>query len=132
VLIRKAGKLPPPTISVTKPKSHITSTFKGSETGLIEMEQNAIPSGARVVVVDDVLASGETLCATLQLLQKASVGAESVSIIVVAEFPVHRARELLRQRGFGRCHLQSLMVFNGVLDEDSGEINTHSTIGQER
>jgi adenine/guanine phosphoribosyltransferase-like PRPP-binding protein len=74
----------------------------------IEMERDVVPRGASVVVVDDVLSTGETLCAVLQLLDEASIGAEDVSIMVVAEFPVHHGRELLRQRGFGRikktCH----------------------------
>jgi adenine/guanine phosphoribosyltransferase-like PRPP-binding protein len=40
--------------------------------------------------------TGETLCAVLQLLDKAGIGAEDVSIVVVAEFPVQRGREPLR------------------------------------
>jgi adenine/guanine phosphoribosyltransferase-like PRPP-binding protein len=66
------------------------------------------------VVVDDVLATGETLCAVLQLLDEAGIGAEHVSIMVVAEFPVHRGREMLRQRGFSGIHIQSLLVFGGA------------------
>mgnify|MGYP006902571800 FL=1 len=34
--------------------------------------------------------------------------------MVVAEFPVHRGRELLRQRGFGGVNIQSLLVFGGA------------------
>ncbi|CAG8904754.1 unnamed protein product [Penicillium nalgiovense] len=78
------------------------------------MERNLIPSGASVVVVDDVLATGKTLCAVLDLLDKANVGAKDVSILVVAEFPVHRGRELLRQRGYGGVDVQSLLVFGGA------------------
>lgn len=44
-------------------------------------------AGSPVLVVDDVLASGEMLCAVLELLCKAGVGAGDVSIMVVAEFP---------------------------------------------
>ncbi|KAJ5595098.1 uncharacterized protein N7459_001306 [Penicillium hispanicum] len=114
-LIRDAGKLPPPTISVAKPTSHISSS-DSSNLGEkeIEMECNLIPRGASVVVVDDVLATGQTLCAVLQLLDEAGIGAEDISIIVVAEFPVHRGRELLRRHGFGRVNLQSLLVFDGA------------------
>ena len=115
VLIREAGKLPPPTVSVIKPPSHISSlTFNSLKEERIEMERDAVPRGASVVVVDDVLATGETLCAVLQLLDEAGISAKAVSIMVVAEFPVHRGRELLRQRGFGRVHIQSLLVFDGV------------------
>ena len=115
VLIREAGKLPPPTVSVIKPPSHISSlTFNSLKEKRIEMERDAVPRGASVVVVDDVLATGETLCAVLQLLDEAGIDAKDVSIMVVAEFPVHSGRELLRQRGFGRIHIQSLLVFDGA------------------
>ncbi|KAL2699550.1 hypothetical protein AAEP93_009525 [Penicillium crustosum] len=67
--------------------------------------------GASVVVVDDVLATGNTLCAVLQLLSE--VGIADVSIMVVAEFPVHRGRQLLHQHGFG-VNIQSLLVFDGA------------------
>ncbi|KAL4868422.1 hypothetical protein BDV12DRAFT_209237 [Aspergillus spectabilis] len=111
-LIREAGKLPLPIISVPKPTSHISSAPSHSkEERRFEMEQDLIPRGASVVVVDDVLATGETLCAVLQLLEESRVDAGDVSVLVVAEFPVHRGRALLRQRGFGRTKIQSLLVF---------------------
>ncbi|MCJ1409906.1 hypothetical protein MMC19_003990 [Ptychographa xylographoides] len=115
VLIREAGKLSPPTISVIKPRSYISSlASNNSKEQRIEMERDVVPKGGSVVVVDDVLSTGETLCAVLQLLNKADIDAEDVCIMVVAEFPVHRGRELLRQRGFGRINIQSLLVFGGA------------------
>ncbi|ROW08213.1 hypothetical protein VMCG_03082 [Cytospora schulzeri] len=115
--IREAGKLPPPTISVTKASSYISSLAPNdsndSNEKRIEMGRDVVPRGASVVVVDDVLSTGETLCAILELLSKAGIGAEDVSIMVVAEFPVHRGRELLRRRGFGSISVQSLLVFGG-------------------
>ena len=115
VLIREAGKLPPPTVSVSKPPSHVSSLESNDSKGKrIEMERDVVPRGASVVVVDDVLSTGETLCAVLQLLNEAGIGAEDTSIMVVAEFPVHRGRQLLRQRGFGRINIQSLLVFDGA------------------
>ena len=115
VLIREAGKLPPPTVSVIKPMSHISSlASNGSKEKRIEMERDVVPRGASVVVVDDVLSTGETLCAVLELLHEAGISAEDVKIMVVAEFPVHRGRELLRQHGFARTNIQSLLVFGGV------------------
>ncbi|KAH8175242.1 phosphoribosyl transferase domain-containing protein [Sarocladium implicatum] len=115
-LIRKAGKLPPPTLSVTKSSSYISSsaTRGSSSNKRIEIGWDAIPQDATVVVVDDVLASGNTLCAVLQLLREAGLEAENVKVMVVAEFPVHRGRELLRQRGFGGVTIQSLLVFGGA------------------
>lgn len=115
VLIREAGKLPPPTVSVIKPSSHISSLASdNSEEKRIEMERDAVPRGTSVVVVDDVLSTGETLCAVLQLLHEAGIRAEDVSIMVVVEFPVQRGREMLRQRGFGRINIQSLLIFGGA------------------
>ncbi|KAL1639139.1 hypothetical protein SLS58_008226 [Diplodia intermedia] len=106
VLVRDAGKLPPPTVSVAKPRSHISSLAASDGEGeeRIEMERDVLPRRARVVVVDDVLASGETLCAVLRLLGEAGVGPEAVAgVLVVAEFP-----------GFGAVGVQSLLVFDGA------------------
>ena len=121
-LIRQAGKLAPPTASTEKPPSFISSVMsrggggpaaRGAEK-TFEMDLGVLRAGASVVVVDDVLATGRTLCAVLQLLEKAGVGAENVSILVVAEFPVHRGRERLRKGGYGRAHVHSLLVFDGA------------------
>jgi adenine/guanine phosphoribosyltransferase-like PRPP-binding protein len=115
VLIREAGKLPLPTVSIIKPSLHISSlASNNSKEKRIEMERDVVHRGLLVVVVDDVLSTGETLCAVLQLLDKAGIGAEDISIMVVAEFPVQRGRELLRQCGFGRINIQSLLIFGGA------------------
>ncbi|KAG9238388.1 hypothetical protein BJ875DRAFT_532309 [Amylocarpus encephaloides] len=113
-LIREAGKLPPPTLSVRKSPSYISSSAS-NESGekRIEIGRDVVPRGASVVVVDDVLATGKTLCAVLQLLDEAGIGAADVSVMVVAEFPIHRGRERLRQRGFGRVNIQSLLILGG-------------------
>ena len=78
------------------------------------MNPDAISPTASVVVVDDVLATGRTLLAILQLLRKAGISAENVSVLVVAEFPIHRGRALLRRSGFGVVRVQSLLVFGGA------------------
>jgi adenine phosphoribosyltransferase/phosphomevalonate kinase len=115
VLIREAGKLPPPTVSAVKAPSHISSSASHHDPkASIEMDRDAVPKGAAVLVVDDVLATGRTLCAVLRLLAEAGVGPEDVSVMVVAEFPVHRGRELLRREGFGRVSVQSLLIFGGA------------------
>ncbi|KAI8962744.1 phosphoribosyl transferase domain protein [Daldinia sp. FL1419] len=114
-LIREAGKLPPPTIAVAKSSSHIsTSTASSTTEKMIELERDVIPKGASVVVVDDVLATGETLLAILRLLDKAGISAEDISVMVVAEFPKHRGREKLRQHGFGKVNIQNLLVYDGM------------------
>ncbi len=108
-LIRDAGKLPPPTISVSKSSSYISSSGSTQEK-TVKMGTDAVRKGGSVVIVDDVLASGETLCTVLKLLGDAGIGAENVSVMVVAELPVHRGRELSRQLDFGRVKVQSLVV----------------------
>jgi adenine phosphoribosyltransferase len=114
-LIREAGKLPPPTISVSRSASHISSSLSVSESKEknIEIGLDTIPTGASVVVVDDVLATGNTMSAVLQLLDKTNACAD-VKVLVVAEFPFHCGRNLVKQSGYGGVHVQSLLVFEGV------------------
>jgi adenine phosphoribosyltransferase len=113
VLVREGGKLPPPIVSVSKPRSFISSTAN-TDNRRLEMERDAILSPGVVVVVDDVLASGATLCAVLQLLEQVGISAENINTMVVAEFPVHRGREVLRENGFGKVGVQSLLIFDGA------------------
>ncbi|KAF5532238.1 adenine phosphoribosyltransferase [Fusarium mexicanum] len=114
-LIRETGKLPPPTVSVKKPSSHISDSGSNDLGGKrIEISRGLIPRGASVVIIDDVLATGKTLCAVLQLLAEAGISNENISIMVIAEFPVHHGRELLYHRGFGGISIESLLVFDGV------------------
>ncbi|KJX93628.1 phosphoribosyl transferase domain protein [Zymoseptoria brevis] len=116
VIMREAGKLPPPTVSVVKSASYISSSSSSAETSMqktIEMGRDVLAKGASVLVVDDVLATGETLCAVLELLEVAGVDAVNIAVIVVAEFPLHRGREFLRRRGFGGVNIQSVLVLDG-------------------
>lgn len=117
LVIREAGKLPPPTVSVAKRPSHISSAAPDhAMDGRIELEVDKIPQGGSgsILVVDDVLATGETLCAVLRLLDQAGVGAGRVQVMVVAEFPLHKGRELLHRNGFGQASIRSLLVFGGT------------------
>lgn len=114
VPIREASKLPPPVVSVAKSVSHISSGPNVLERRRVEMDQNMIRSAASVVVVDDVFASGETMCAVLELLKKVGLEAEKISVMTVAEFPCHRGRQMLRSRGFGRVSVHSLLVYDGL------------------
>jgi adenine/guanine phosphoribosyltransferase-like PRPP-binding protein len=59
------------------------------------MERDLIPKAAPVVVVDDVLSMGETRCAALELFVEAGVSVDNISVMVMAEFPLHRGRGLL-------------------------------------
>ncbi|THV46731.1 hypothetical protein BGAL_0364g00050 [Botrytis galanthina] len=111
-LIRGSGKLPPLTISVEKSPSHISSTESGElQQEMFEMDAGLVSKSNSVVVVDDVLATGRTLCAVLKLLMKAGVRPKDIRVMVVAEFPTHSGRELLRRKAFGDVMIQSLLVF---------------------
>jgi adenine/guanine phosphoribosyltransferase-like PRPP-binding protein len=94
-----------------KSPSHVSSSASNkSRQQRIEMGRDVIPRGSSVIVVNDVLATGETFCAVLQLLSEAGIAAEDVTVMVVAEFPFHRGRQLLYQHGSGGVKIQSLLV----------------------
>lgn len=67
-----------------------------------------------MVVVDNMLATGRTLYTVLRLLSEAGVKMERISVMVVAEFPFHRGRALLCQRGFEKVRIHNLLVFDSA------------------
>lgn len=73
----KGGKLPPPTVSVLKSSSDVSSgspdSSESESQARIEIGYNTIRPGSTVVVVLDVLATGNTLCDVLRLLNKARI-----------------------------------------------------------
>jgi len=75
VPVRKKGKLPWKTKSVTYELEYGTDT--------LEIHQDAVPEGARVLIVDDLLATGGTVKAVTNLLE--SLGAKIVGIAFVIE-----------------------------------------------
>jgi adenine phosphoribosyltransferase len=85
VLVRKKGKLPHTTISETYDLEYGTDT--------LEMHIDALKKGDRVVVVDDLLATGGTMSATAKLIEK--LGAQIVEIACVVELPLLKGREKL-------------------------------------
>ncbi|MCF8481641.1 MAG: adenine phosphoribosyltransferase [Rhodospirillum sp.] len=62
VMVRKKGKLPGPTIS------HEYALEYGTD--VVEVQEGAIEPGQRVVILDDLLATGGTLNAAAELLTK--------------------------------------------------------------
>ncbi len=66
IMARKKDKLPGPTISYTYDLEYGTDT--------IEIQSDAVSADTRVVVIDDLLATGGTTAATIALLR--SVGAD--------------------------------------------------------
>lgn len=83
VMLRKPGKLPGETIS------HSYDLEYGSDT--LHVQAGSIKPGQRVVVTDDMLATGGTLAASIALLRKA--GAEVVGASVMMELTALRGRE---------------------------------------
>lgn len=61
--VRKPGKLPAPVEAVEYELEY------GSDR--LEMHSDAMPSGSRVLIVDDLIATGGTAAATAELVQKA-------------------------------------------------------------
>lgn len=84
-MIRKPGKLPGPTVGLDYELEY------GSDR--LEIQQDAIQPGQRVVVLDDLLATGGTMAAAISLLQQ--VGAEVVSAAVTIELSFLNGRDKL-------------------------------------
>lgn len=82
VMIRKRNKLPGPTIH------HTYDLEYGSDT--VEIQKDAIEPGQRVVVLDDLLATGGTARAAIDLLKK--VGANVVGFAAIIELNFLRGR----------------------------------------
>jgi adenine phosphoribosyltransferase len=75
IMLRKRGKLPGPTIPLDYALEYGTDR--------IEIQADAIAPGQRVVVVDDLLATGGTMAAGIQLLR--NVGAVVPAAVALIE-----------------------------------------------
>jgi adenine phosphoribosyltransferase len=75
--VRKKGKLPGKTISVSYDLEY------GSDT--IEIHDDAISSGAKVLLIDDLIATGGTALGAISLIEK--VGAQVVECAFVIDLP---------------------------------------------
>lgn len=83
VMARKKGKLPGTVISHTYDLEYGTDT--------LELQPDLIKPGARVVIADDLLATGGTLKATIELARKA--GAEVLAAACIIELDFLKGRE---------------------------------------
>ncbi len=88
VPVRKVGKLPGDTHTVTYDLEYGSAT--------IEVHTDAIGPGDRVLVVDDVLATGGTAAAACRLVEQA--GALVVAFVAVVELAFLHGRERLDGR----------------------------------
>lgn len=78
VPVRKAGKLPRATHAVTYALEYGQAT--------LEIHQDAIAPGERVLLVDDVLATGGTVAATRHLVEKCGGVVEAVAVLLELTF----------------------------------------------
>ena len=98
VLIRKAGKLPRETVSVSYDLEY------GS--AIIEMHKDSIRPGQRVLIVDDLIATGGTTEAMIKLIE--SLGGVVVGVVVLMELAGLKGRERL-----SGCRLESAICYEG-------------------
>lgn len=100
VPIRKKGKLPHETVRIAY----------SLEYGIDEMEmhKDAVSAGEKVIVVDDLIATGGTAEAAIKLLQ--SIGAEVVAACFVIDLPDLGGAEKIKALG---VPVRSLLEFEG-------------------
>ena len=87
VLIRKPGKLPAETLSETYELEYGTDT--------IEMHKDAIEKGERVLVFDDLLATGGTAKAACNLVEKAGGVVVGVAFVIELTGSLHGRDKLI-------------------------------------
>ncbi len=88
VPIRKSGKLPYKTISESYTLEY------GEE--VIEIHEDAIQKGERIVIIDDLMATGGTISAAANLVEK--LGGEIIECAFVVELPDLNGRQKLGNR----------------------------------
>lgn len=98
VLIRKKGKLPRETISETYDLEYGQAT--------IEIHKDSIRPGQKVVLVDDLIATGGTIEAAAHLVER--LGGEVVKMIFVMELAGLKGRERL-----SKYDIDSAIIYEG-------------------
>ena len=84
VMLRKRGKLPGETVGLTYALEYGTDT--------IEAQADAVAPGQRVVVVDDLLATGGTMAAGVALLRQLGATVPAVAALIELTFLNGRQR----------------------------------------
>ncbi len=97
-LIRKAGKLPCETISQAYDLEYGQAT--------IEMHKHAIEPGDKVVLVDDLIATGGTMEAAAKLVER--LGGEVVKMVFLLELAGLNGRAKL-----GKYDVESVVTYEG-------------------
>ena len=98
VLIRKKGKLPCETVEMEYDLEYGTAT--------IEMHRDSIKKGQKVLIVDDLIATGGTTEAMIKLIE--SLGGEVVGVVVLIELAGLKGREKIN--GY---RLESAICYEG-------------------
>ncbi len=86
VPVRKFGKLPNDTVSVEYALEYGTN--------VVEIHKDAIKPGERVLIVDDLLATGGTVSASIELVEK--LGGHIAGISFLVELTFLKGREQLK------------------------------------
>ncbi|MGH3447619.1 MAG: adenine phosphoribosyltransferase [Nocardioidaceae bacterium] len=84
VPVRKSGKLPGPTYQESYALEYGEAT--------LEVHQDAMAEDDRVLVVDDVLATGGTVEATVQLVRRSGASVSAVAVLMELDFLHGRAK----------------------------------------
>jgi adenine phosphoribosyltransferase len=98
--VRKAGKLPVPTIGIDYSLEYGVSR--------LEIDPTLIAPDERIILVDDLIATGGTALAAAQLLRQA--GAVVDRALFVIELPDLGGAQVLRDNGI---EVEALMAFEG-------------------
>jgi len=88
--LRKPGKLP-------GEKERIEYTTEYS-TDAIEIHKDAIKAGDNVLLIDDLLATGGTLLAAAQLIEK--LGGKIVECALIVDLPELKGKQKLLEKGY--------------------------------
>lgn len=98
ILVRKKGKLPRETISETYDLEYESAT--------LEMHKDAIKPGQKVVIIDDLIATGGTTEAIVKMVERE--GGDIVKIGFVMELAGLKGREKL-----SKYDVDSLIIYEG-------------------
>jgi len=100
VPVRKPGKLPVPVMAIDYALEYGTDR--------LEIDPDAVREGQRIVVLDDLIASGGTALAATQLLRRAGAAVEHAQFVI--DLPDLGGAAKLRQAGL---QVHALMEFPG-------------------
>ena len=99
ILIRKKGKLPRETVSQAYDLEYGVAE--------IEIHKDAIKKGDKVIIMDDLIATGGTLEASCKLIEE--LGGEVVKVVCLMELKGLKGREKLKKYDVG-----SVIIYEGA------------------